>query len=342
MPPSSSTNLSSATNSKESSSPLNLSNLPNDLLLNCLARVSRLYYPILSLVSKRFRSVLASLELYDTRTLLSRTETCLYVCFQFGPRNNLCWFTLSRRPTRVPNPNPNPKSQWFTPCFRPFKNPMNSTKSSGNHLVSVPTTDSSRFCKPLYMHNLTTIGSKIYSIAGHTNGRMFFIDCRSNSHTWHEAPSMRRVQRKPRVSVIDGKIYVVEGSSRDVGSSIEVFDPKTQTWEDVPSPGAEMRGKIQTMSLAMEGNLYLFGDKTLVYKPKDNRWYPVVGLEMDLRHRMCLAGYFDCYCEVDNVMYFYGLNEVLEWYDSEKQSWKFLKGLEKDLPRLPTKFHRVY
>ncbi|WZZ88124.1 hypothetical protein YC2023_116703 [Brassica napus] len=45
-------------------SPVNMiTHLPDDLLLNCLASVSRLHYPILSLVSKRLRSLIASLEL---------------------------------------------------------------------------------------------------------------------------------------------------------------------------------------------------------------------------------------------------------------------------------------
>ncbi|CAF1709991.1 BnaC03g60520D [Brassica napus] len=51
--------------------------LPDDLILNCLARISRLDYPTLSLVSKRFRSLLTLVELYQTRTLLGCTESCL-------------------------------------------------------------------------------------------------------------------------------------------------------------------------------------------------------------------------------------------------------------------------
>ncbi|CAL9227939.1 unnamed protein product, partial [Arabidopsis halleri] len=52
--------------------------LHDDLVLNCLACVSRSNHPTLSLVCKRFRSLLASKELYQTRTLLGRTERCLY------------------------------------------------------------------------------------------------------------------------------------------------------------------------------------------------------------------------------------------------------------------------
>lgn len=80
--------------------------LPDDVLLNCLARVSRLYYPTLSLVSKRFRSLLGS----KTRTLLGLTESCLYVSLVFPRSCKSRWFTLCGIPTRFPNPS----SRWFT------------------------------------------------------------------------------------------------------------------------------------------------------------------------------------------------------------------------------------
>lgn len=76
--------------------------LPHDLLLNCLARVSRLYYPTLCLVSKRFRSLITSLELYQTRALLGRTESCLYLCLRLSYGSKQCWYTLCKRPTPSP------------------------------------------------------------------------------------------------------------------------------------------------------------------------------------------------------------------------------------------------
>ncbi|EOA34079.1 hypothetical protein CARUB_v10021580mg [Capsella rubella] len=48
---------------------LMLMSLPYDLLLNCLARVSRLYHPTLFLVSKRFRSLIASPKLHEVHSL---------------------------------------------------------------------------------------------------------------------------------------------------------------------------------------------------------------------------------------------------------------------------------
>ncbi|KAL9841361.1 F-box protein [Arabidopsis thaliana] len=75
--------------------------LPNDLIVTILARLSRSYYPKLSLVSKTFRAILASPELYQTRILLSRTETFLYVCLSFPGEPNPGWFTLYRKPNQT-------------------------------------------------------------------------------------------------------------------------------------------------------------------------------------------------------------------------------------------------
>ncbi|CAA7023936.1 unnamed protein product [Microthlaspi erraticum] len=54
--------------------------LPDDLLLSCFARVSRLHYPTLSLVSKSFRSLLASPELYQTHLCSLRRRNRPQIC----------------------------------------------------------------------------------------------------------------------------------------------------------------------------------------------------------------------------------------------------------------------
>ncbi|CAN8269569.1 unnamed protein product [Cochlearia groenlandica] len=78
-----------------------LPSLPNDLLLNRLARVPRLYYPTLSLVSNSFGSLIASPELYNTRSLLGHGESCLYVCLLFNNDRNPTWFTLCSKPNQT-------------------------------------------------------------------------------------------------------------------------------------------------------------------------------------------------------------------------------------------------
>ncbi|EOA19306.1 hypothetical protein CARUB_v10002636mg [Capsella rubella] len=304
-------------------SQVDLPYLPDELLLNCLVRVSRLYHPILSLVSKRFNSLVASLELYEIRKLVGKTESCLYLSLRFSSESDTRWFTLCQRPTRNPNPNPNPNSRWFTSCFRPHR------ISLTNHtMISVPTRN---FTSPPSEVTRIAIGSNIFMIGVLNNGafssRIFFMDCRT--HTLHKTPSMRTSQKKPFISVLDGKVYVVEGCKRpDYSNFIECFNQETQKWEHVPSPSVEIRARYVSSSLVLDGKLYLFGNKSLVYNPKENKW-DVVGLEMPLRWTP--TNFFSVV--VDNVIYSFGKRRLV-WYDSERRRWRFLKGLKK-LPKLP-------
>ncbi|KAG7546848.1 F-box domain [Arabidopsis suecica] len=318
-----------ATNSKESSSPVHIPYLSDDILLNCLARVSRLYYPTLSLVSKTFCSLLASTELYETRRLFGSTESCPYFCLMSPGSSKPRWFTLSRGPAPIPNAY----SRWFTSCFSPCK-----SRTTRNLMVSVP----SHSFPPQSRWIPTAVSFSIYMVGGYINGepssRVFVMDCRS--HTWHEAPSMRVARNFPLVSAVDGKIYVVEGCDNcDPSEFMEYFDPKTQMWEHVPSPGAEIRGSYMLESLAKEGNLYLGGDKTIVYKPKEDEWH-VIGPGMHF------GGISDSSCMIDNVRYRYTVgsgatsSRILKWYSKERSRWIALKNLEK-LPKLPKGNDRV-
>lgn len=137
--------------------------LPYDLIVSILARVSRLYYTKLAVVSKSFRSLLVSPELYQTRNLLGCTETFLYVCLRFPDEVNPHWFTLYRKP------NGSTKKSLLAP------NPI---------LNSPPFIIGSR---------LIVVGSKFYAVScfpieNSPSSKCWFLDCRTN--TWLEAPRM--------------------------------------------------------------------------------------------------------------------------------------------------------
>ncbi|CAA7019031.1 unnamed protein product [Microthlaspi erraticum] len=114
--------------------------LPHVLLLDCLARISRLYYPTLSLVSKSFRSIIASPELYETRKRLNRTEKCLYICIRFPFDTETHWSTLCRLPTR-----------------------KIANESSGYFTELIP---SPKYLRPSQSSTLVAVGSDIYKIGG--------------------------------------------------------------------------------------------------------------------------------------------------------------------------------
>ncbi|XP_023632675.1 F-box/kelch-repeat protein At5g51250 isoform X3 [Capsella rubella] len=221
--------------------------LPDDLLVSIFARISRLYYPTLSLVSKSFRSLLASPDLYKARSLLGRSnETCLYVCFRFFP---------------------GPKPHWFTLCLKPDRTlTSRKNKSSGYVLATVPTPHSPPHAKS---SSLVAVGSDIYNIGG-SDGTLTvsILDCLS--HTWREAPSLRVKLVSLSASVLDRKIYVAgrckDGYSNSFKNSCQVvaYDSQQGRWDHV---GKEVSKFIVTDSYCEIDNvLYRAG-------PREFKWY---------------------------------------------------------------------
>uniref|UniRef100_A0A1J3CIQ7 F-box/kelch-repeat protein n=1 Tax=Noccaea caerulescens TaxID=107243 RepID=A0A1J3CIQ7_NOCCA len=282
--------------------------LPDDLVVSCLARVSRLYYPSLSLVSKSFRSLIASPELYETRSSLGRTESCLYVCLRFPPDPKPRWFTLCRKP-----------DQALTNHTSKLKKKKKKKKSNGYVLAAIPNHQS----PPTHWSGLVAVGSNMYNIGGAMYkvplSSVSILDCRSN--TWREAPSMLVERYAPAANVIDGKIYVAGGCEECKESNwMEVFDPKTQTWELVSGPGAEICGSRIHKSAGVDGMVFTFGNcNGLVYKTRDRRWERV-GWEMDM------GWPWFSYSVVANMLYYY--YDVFKWYDTKVRVWRNVKGLE--------------
>ncbi|XP_033144015.1 F-box/kelch-repeat protein At4g39550 [Brassica rapa] len=176
------------TSKKKKKEPSPNPSLPDDFLLSCFARISTLYYPSLSLVSKSFRSLLTSPELYKVRSLSDHTECCLYVCIQFFSDLGPTWYTLCRKPDQT----------------------KSSSSSSEYVLAKVPILNSPRAS----FTGLVSVGPNIYNI---NSGPVSILNCRS--HTWSEGPSMRDDLYSLSASVVDEKIYVI-GRSRDCKNSL--------------------------------------------------------------------------------------------------------------------------
>ncbi|EOA16814.1 hypothetical protein CARUB_v10005035mg [Capsella rubella] len=291
-----------AVNGKEPSPETTFSSLPDDLVLNCLARLSRLHYPTLSLVSKRFRLLLASPDspdLYTSRSLLHRTESCLYVCLRFPLDPNPRWFTLWRRPDRAS---------------------VNREKPICNLLVSIPSSPlPSARCSAL-----VAVGSHIYNIGGtidddEPSSRVLILDCRY--HSWEEGPSMIMRRDHPAASVLDGKLYVA-GGCKDIDSPnwIEVFEPKFKTWEAVSSSCAKECDSEIIRSTEIDGKVYMCGSKGVSYNPKDGICEPV-------EWNMCKGWAWFSSCVIDNVLYYYYSREF-KWFDASIREWRIVQGLE--------------
>ncbi|KAJ4914058.1 F-box/kelch-repeat protein [Raphanus sativus] len=311
--------------------------LPLDLILNIISRISKMYYPTLSLVSKKIRSVVDSPELYKTRSRLHRTESCLYVCLRYHLDDSL-------------DPNP----YWFALCRKP--NRTITDQSSG--LLLIPITSPDVRHEP--SSSVVAVGSNIYKMGGHTpsSSEVSVLDCRFN--TWHSAPVMREKRSSPAASLVDGKIYVA-GGCEDLNSvnCVEVFDPKTQTWGSVSNPGVKTQlHRAELKSFGLGGKLYLLGgDEDTVYDPKEASWNPIgLGMHMAMGMAMGMEMYEAMDMEMDMngvasaVSYYHGvIGDVLflwnerefRWYDSKASSWKKLYGVEDHLPDFDGDFKMV-
>ncbi|KAJ4878689.1 F-box/kelch-repeat protein [Raphanus sativus] len=202
---------------KKKLTPNSSSSLPDDLVLMIVARVPRSYYRTLSLVSKSFRSMVASPELYKFRSLLGLTESCLYVCLRIG-FSSYKWYTLS------------------------------SSKSIGGYvLAGVPIPDGGGGVGPGYS-DIVAVGSDIYKIGVADKPSLWrwtsgvsILDCKS--HTWRKAPSMPVELDELSARFLDGKIYVKGFFYQDGSwkSSLQVFNTNTQTW-GLPCYGLDCDG----------------------------------------------------------------------------------------------------
>ncbi|XP_010431361.1 PREDICTED: F-box/kelch-repeat protein At4g39550-like [Camelina sativa] len=282
-----------------------LISLPDDLLLSCFARISRLYYLSLSLVCKRFRSILSSPELYETRSFLGRTESVLYVCFQIYPGPNTRWFTLCRKPDQTLS--------------------KKKKKSSGYVLAALPIPNS----PPAHSTTFVVVGSNIYNIGGSTFkaplSKVSILDCRSQR--WLEGPSMQVERYWSAANVLDDKIDVSGGSNDyDASNWMEVFDPKTQTWETKFNTLIERCDSHVSKSAVIDDEIYMYGYSGVAYKPKEDRWKALNMGDLD-------RGWAESpYCVIDNILYCYHARFKMSWYDSKQRNWiplKDLKGLPK-------------
>ncbi|CAA7028146.1 unnamed protein product [Microthlaspi erraticum] len=288
--------------------------LPDDLLLSCLARVSRLYYPALFLVSKRFRSLLVSPEIYKARSLLGHTETCLYVFFEL-----------------------NSYSQWYTLCLKPNQTLTDDTREYVLAKVPIPRSPHVRF------GGLVAVGSNIYGIEEspmyankeECSSDVWILDCRT--HTWCEAPSLPVKLVSLSASFLDGKIYVAgcrykeDGDYSSWKNGFEVFDTKTQIWDPETIPCSEtLFNFLNSRSNCIDGKFHVMkpGTQGVAYNSQERRW-DLIAPEME--------HYTFCYseCVIDNVMYYIDCYRHLRWYDTEVSTWRCLTGLKR-LPMIPS------
>ncbi|CAH8337357.1 unnamed protein product [Eruca vesicaria subsp. sativa] len=286
--------------------PLSFLSLPEEIIENILARLSKWTYPNLSLVSKRFLSLLSSPKLYTTRSHIKTTEPCLYFCLEDLPQ--------------IPFP------KWFTLWMRPADETITNDDEilEDYSLVSVPSCPNLQHI-PYY--STVSVGSDIYLIGAPykapPSSLVRIFDCRS--HTWRDGPSMLVAREGAAAFHIDGKIYVMEAYRKD-DNWMEVLDLKTHSWSPLLSHGATEFRDHWFIANVFRGKIYLIAEtENFAYDPKEGTW-EVVETHTSYVH-------IDAWCAIDDVMFCFTSSGYCLWYDSQSREWKEVKGTDMEVLR---------
>ncbi|KAL0845825.1 hypothetical protein Bca101_019071 [Brassica carinata] len=276
-------------------SPL-IPSLPDDVTVDIVARVPRSHYPTLSLVSKKFRKLIASSKLYKRRSQLGITQHRVYAVLRnSNSRDDFSFYILHRK------------------------------VNCSNRLVvvqSIPLMSSAGSYVP--------VGSKVYVFNALD---ALTIDC--TSHTVQRIPDIPRRMSYKVVNAIDGKkIYVIgdsfcnaveeDGWWKCWRKAVTVFDTETQSWEPKLVKEDISVGAIWSDSVVMEGQIYMKGyskRNSFVYGPEEREW--------ELMDEVMNSEDWEGACVVENVLYYHDcLEKVLRAYDPKQSCWSVVNGLE--------------
>ncbi|WZZ09987.1 hypothetical protein YC2023_095908 [Brassica napus] len=257
-----------------------LSVLPDDIVMNCLAFVSRLDHGSLYLVSKLHLSLMLSPELYQARFLMGCTEHCIYLCLS------------------IPS---DPFARWF--AFYP--------KAAVNHpsrLVPIRP----HLYQPPEASSVVAHGWGIYVIGGmigrKRSSRVFFLDCRS--HTWTNLPSMEFARASAAAGVppppddlnssssLMHEIAVIEEEKtkkifglNEKGDGL-VYIPSQGIWKTGNSDTNELRKGWHVVDnviySCVTGGWILWCEASDLESAGGTKWRQVMGLE-DLRGTLCAS-----------------------------------------------------
>ncbi|CAN7014925.1 unnamed protein product [Brassica rapa subsp. trilocularis] len=266
-------------------------NSDDEIAENILARVSscKCNYPSLSLVSKRFHSLLSSPQLYKTRSHIRTTEPCLYLCPKYSEDRPPKWFTL-----------------WMKPVDETL------TDHDDNHRL--PHDDHNH--QPFYTS--VAVGSELYIIGGTYNApssAVRILDSRLRTHTWRDGPSMlmpRWYWTHANAFLLDEKIYVMGrwGSDESQHNWMEVLDITTQTWRHLRIHGVDKFDSNWFVTNVFEGKMYAIAEKkSYAYDTQESRW-EVVETHKNFR-------FINDWCVIEDVMYCYTHSGYCMWYDSK-------------------------
>ncbi|KAJ8772251.1 hypothetical protein K2173_027428 [Erythroxylum novogranatense] len=220
--------------------------LPDELSIQILARLPRVYYFNLRLVSQKWKATIMSHELFQLRRKLGLTEEWLYVLTKVQ-EDKLTWHAL----------DPLSRKWQRLPTVPRIVDAEESIKGSSGLWLWNKVGQSNRVAEVLrsWLGQKNTLDQMPLGgcAIGAVNGCLYMLGGFSRGSTmkcvwgydpilnrWSEMTSMTTGRAYCKTGILNNKLYVVGGVSCDQGGfsplqSAEVFDPRTGTWSEVPS-----------------------------------------------------------------------------------------------------------
>uniref|UniRef100_A0A5B7AII0 Putative F-box domain, cyclin-like protein n=1 Tax=Davidia involucrata TaxID=16924 RepID=A0A5B7AII0_DAVIN len=279
--------------------------LPDELSIQILARLPRIRYLDVKLVSRSWKAAILSLELYKIRKELGTTEEWLYILTKVDD-DKLMWYALdplSSKWQRLP-PMPNIATEDGSKRGLSSLRMWNMVGSSiriadaiRGWLGRKDALDRMPFCGCA----IGAVDGCLYVLGGFSKASAMSCVWRYDPilNMWSEVSPMSIGRAYCKTGVLNNKLYVVGGVSRGRGGltplqSAEVFDPLTGLWSQVPSMPfskaqvlptaflADLLKPIATGMTSYRGKLYVpqslycwpfFVDVGgEVYDPETNSW----------------------------------------------------------------------
>lgn len=279
--------------------------LPDEISLQILARVPRIFYLNMRLVSRNWKGAIMSTELFHLRKELGMTEEWLYVLTKI--KDKMLWYSLdplSRKWLRLPPMHNFAHEDGYRRGLSGLRmlNMVGSTIKIADvirgWLGRRDALDQIPFCGSSF----ATVNGRLYMLGGFSRASalasVWYYDPVQNR--WSEMSPMSIGRAYCKTGVLNNKLYVVGGVTRGHGGliplqSAEVFDPCTGLWSQIPSMPfakaqvlptaflADLLKPIATGMTAYKGKLFVpqslyywpfFVDVGgEVYDPETNSWF---------------------------------------------------------------------
>ncbi|WZZ81192.1 hypothetical protein YC2023_101764 [Brassica napus] len=204
---------------------------------------------------------------------------------------------------------------WLTLC--PTEETSSTTTEYEFPLLPNPTP----FPSHKYGTSTVAVGLNIFFIgrSRRASSDVWILDTRSGNMTQGPSMSLPRNVEEAAVGVIDGKIYVIGGEGYQEEIQVEVFDPKSETWE---LAGLENVCKIPRCSASVERKVYMVEyEKTSVYNPREcegERLVKMVSERLSERGRKeTVPDTVERVCVVEDVLFACFKRLGVLWFDTK-------------------------